>query len=187
VALQAYVLASGPSLTPEQIRRVRDQAGLKIAVNSTIFSAPWSDICFALDHHWWQHYHEQVKALPCERWSSSGNCAPFGVQIVKKNRPDEPLIDGVAGNNSGTQAAEFAYLRGADEIILLGVDCKRHNGKAHHHPDHPEPMTNPTRTQHWAADWARFCRLVDVPVINCSPICELDCFEYRDLRAVCGD
>lgn len=182
VTKRAFVLASGPSLTAEHLEAVRRQPGLKIAVNSTIFSAPWADICFAADHHWWAMYHQQVKALPCERWSFSQNCAQFGARIVKKNPKRQPLTDGVAAGTSGTAAAEFAYLRGADEIVLLGVDCKV-TDKTHHFGDHPEGLSNPkpNALATFAAEWRDFAAHNDVRLINVSPICELDCFEYMTL------
>ena len=184
---RAFVIASGPSVTAEALELVRAAEGLKIAVNSSIFSAPWADICFAMDNSWWHRYRNEVKALPCERWSSSLNCGKYGVKVVKKNPRNAPLVDGVSGNNSGAQAAEFAYLRGADEIILLGVDCKSHEGRAHHHEDHPKPMSNPVRTDHWSEDWARIVSLLDARIINTSTICDLDCFEYRRIEDICGD
>ena len=183
--MRAFVIASGPSVTPEDLTVVKRQPGLKIAVNSSIFSAPWADICFAMDQGWWKVYHEQVKRLTCERWSSSSNAGQYGVQRVKRNRKNSPIKDGVSGSNSGLQACEFAYLRGADEIILLGVDCKVHEGRAHHHPDHPAPMTNAKNTRNWGSDWACALKRMDARVINTSPICELECFEYADLRTAC--
>jgi len=182
VALRAFVLASGPSLTTEQIEWARKQDGLKIAANSTIFSAPWADICFAADHNWWARYHEQVKALGCERWSFSQNCAQFGVRVVKKNHKDKPLIDGVSAGTSGTAAAELAYLRGADEIYLLGVDCKV-TDKSHHHGDHPDGLSNPqpNALRRFGEDWQNFADHNDVRLINLSPICDLECFEYRTI------
>lgn len=178
--MRAFVLASGPSLTAEQIEWVRVQDGLKVAVNTTIFSAPWADICFAADHTWWKRYHEEVKQFPCERWSFSLNCHPFGVRVVKKNPTSKPLIDGVSAGTSGTAAAELAYLRGADEIYLLGVDCKV-TDKSHHHGDHPRGMSNPqpNALKRFAADWNNFAKHNDVRLVNLSPICDLDCFEYR--------
>lgn len=185
--MRSFVLASGPSLTPEQIERVRTAEGEKIAVNSTIFAAPWADVCFAMDHHWWKQYGEQVKPIGCEMWTSSPNSTQFGPRLVKKNKPDGPLTDGVAGNNSGTVAAELAYLRGADEIVLLGVDCQLVDGKAHHHADHPSPLKNPVRTEHWAESWGRFLKHNDVRVINCSPVCNVEGFEYMTLGEYLGD
>lgn len=175
-------MASGPSLTAEQIEWVRNQDGLKIAVNSTIFSAPWADICFAADYHWWKYYHRKVKQLDCERWSFSQNCAEFDVRVVKKNPRNEPLIDGVSAGTSGTAAAEFAYLRGADEIYLLGVDCKT-TDKSHHHGDHPEGLSNPHERAllRFGEDWKNFAAHNDVKLVNLSPICDLDCFEYRTI------
>ena len=183
--MRAFVIASGPSVAADDLAFVKRQSGLKIAVNSSIFSAPWADICFAMDHVWWRTYHNQVKQLKCERWSSSVNCAQYGVQIIRKNRMDAPVKQGVSGNNSGLQACRFAYIRGADEIILLGVDCKHHEGRAHHHPDHPAPMTNATKPGKWGEHWKIVLERMDARVINTSPICELDCFEYADLRAAC--
>jgi len=183
--MRAFVIASGPSVTADDLAFVKRQPGLKIAVNSSIFSAPWADICFSMDNSWWKRYGNDVKRLKCERWSSASNAAQYGPQIVKRKRRDSPIKGGVSGSNSGLQACEFAYLRGADEIILLGVDCKHFEGRAHHHPDHPAPMKNANKPEKWGSDWERVLAKMDAKVINTSPICEVDCFEYADLRAAC--
>ena len=95
------------------------------------------------------------------------------------------------GQNSGFQALNIAYLRGADPIILLGFDMKRGpKGESHHHGDHPAGLNNPPglNDPNWGAwrDWfdgaaAQLAAAVRT-VINCTPGSALDCFPKMDLE-----
>jgi len=179
--LRAFVLASGPS-GGEHLDLIKAATGLKIATNSTIFKAPWAHICFAMDQTWWRQYGHEVKKISCERISSSSMSARYGASLIPRRPKSKPVKDGVSGNNSATCAAELAYIRGAREIILVGVDCTADGKRNHHHDDHPEPLKNRIRTREWLDDWKRFITLNDVRVVNTSPLCEADFFEYADIR-----
>jgi hypothetical protein len=186
-----FVLASGPSLTPEDLTRVwkewNEERCTVIAVNSTIFSAPWADILFALDHHWWKRYGAQVADLPCERLTSSQNSLQFGPDLIPK-RPGQFMADGgVVGQNSGQVAVEIARLRGATEIVMLGVDFCHVDGKTHHHGDHPGGLGNadkPHRWLHYFEGLAGCLKERGVRAINCSPYYPGEGFERMTLEAL---
>ena len=186
-----FVLGSGPSLTPEVMTRVwmewNAERCTTIATNSTIFSAPWADVLFALDHHWWKQYADKVKDLPCELLTSSKNALPFGPELIQK-KPGRFMADGgVVGQNSGHVAAEIAAMRGADQIVLLGIDCCHVDGKAHHHPDHPNGLGNadkPHRWVHYFDGLAAELKKRRIRAINCSPHYPGEGFERMTLEAL---
>lgn len=176
--MTTFVLASGPSLTPEDIETVRLTGSKVIAVNSTIFSAPFADICFGIDVKWWRHYHERVKTLGCRMVSSNGGCKGFGVEIIP--------IQG--GENSGHKAIRLADVEGEKEIVLLGFDCK--NAHMHHHGDHPPPMKKARTAENWIPAFnglARNMSEAGVRIINCTRDTALDCFERMTLETYLGD
>lgn len=192
-----FVLCSGPSLAPEDIERVRLEQGkgaTVIAVNSTIFSAPFADICYAWDHKWWGKYHEQVKALGCRMMSAASNTKKYGTEIVGREPNCEGLgkNGGLGGNNSGHQAINLAAALAdpkADEIVALGFDCTHFEGMAHHHGDHPKPLSNAPNTQKWrqpAVKLAQDLKKRGIRVTNCSPKTILKCFPVMTLEQYLG-
>lgn len=185
-----YVLASGPSLTQADIERVRleHEAGRAVvaAVNTTIFSAPWADICYAWDHKWWSRYHAEVKKLGCRMISAASNTKKYGIEIVGR----EPNCDGMGkngglgGNNSGAQCINYAALH-TNEVVVLGFDCTHVEGKAHHHDDHPKPLSNAPNTHKWrqpAVKLAQDLKKRGIRVTNCSPKTALTCFPVMTLE-----
>ena len=186
-----FVLCSGPSLTPEDIELVRlerlaDRARV-VAVNSTVFSVPFADVCFGWDHTWWKTYGERVK---CRKVSTSVNCATYGVEIVKGG-PGAFNENWVCGNNSGHRAITYAYTQAAKpvELVLMGFDCQHVDGRAHHHADHPAPMGNAENPHKWAraaVNLADGLRDAGAVVTNCSPLTALDCFPVMTLEKYLG-
>lgn len=192
-----FVLCSGPSLTPEDIERVRleqEKGATVIAVNSTVFSAPFADICYAWDHKWWAKYHAEVKKLGCRMMSAASNTSKYGTETVGR----EPKADGLGkngglgGNNSGAQAVNLAALMmdpKEDEIVTMGFDCQHVEGKAHHHDDHPKPLSNAPNTHKWrqpAAKLAQDLKKRGIRVTNCSPKTILKCFPVMTLEEYLG-
>jgi len=184
--LDAVVLASGPSLGFDNYRDVKtiaDKDCLIIAVNSTIFDAPFADICFGMDQGWWQHNHKAVKKLPCRRVSSNTAASKWGCEIIPVKDPKHS-----DGCNSGCKAIQLAAREGAREIVLLGFDCQHTGGKAHHHKDHGHDMSNANRTDTWRTHFAMLANALKgrVNVINCSQETALTCFPRMTLEVYLG-
>lgn len=177
------VLASGPSLTAKDIGIVK-QSGVKtIAVNTTIFAAPWADICFALDQQWWNEYQPFVEKLGCRKVTSNPGARNRGIEVVAQH--SDPYMPGKAcGKNSGHKAITLAILEGATEIILLGFDCMA-NG--HHHSPHPDRLgSGATRGSFeiWRRDFSALAEAGHgVRIVNCSRETTLTCFPRQPLEA----
>ena len=90
------------------------------------------------------------------------------------------------GGNSGYQAINLAYLWGAKQIVLLGLDCSpSKEGKAHWFGQHGPQLTQRQPFDLWqdkfpalAQDLAR----EGVPVLNASRETALRCFERVKLE-----
>jgi len=195
------ILASGPSQNAadiEAVRAVRAETGLRvIAINNQSFAAPWADILYSHDGSWWKTYSNPVdypdesriiRAWPGERlcWDDFG--IPYGARPVPRERSDDGLgLTGVrSGCNSGYQAMNLAFLRGARLIIGTGFDMQWTGGKRHNHADHPAPMGNfsagmPALCRRKFATIAGPLRKHGVRVINASRETALDCFERLPL------
>lgn len=169
--------------------------GTVVAINNTIKLAPWADIHYACDAKWWRHYRRDPEFAPilqgfageriCLR--APGIDAPEGVTALSYGNGEGLGRDVLnTGSNSGYQAINLAYLRGARRIVLLGYDMQATGGRNHWHPDHPARMGN------FGATMASLCapkfsplaqdlHREGVRVINCSRQTALQCFERMPL------
>lgn len=184
-----FVLASGPSLQSEEIERVRlerESERCKVIVtNSTIFKAPFADACYAWDLKWWQEYHHRVPG-GCKRLSARPALSQYGVEWVRWIDPISDLC--MSGHSGGHHAIGYAYLQGATEIVSIGFDCRHHEGKAHHHEDHPEPMSNAKYPHNWLPTAkALVKKLKSVRMVNCGRYAKEMGMERMSLDMLLGE
>lgn len=186
-----FCLASGPSLTPDDVDAVRGR-GTVLAINDTIKLAPWADVHYACDVRWWQTYARlpEVQTFGGKRvcLKCPGMEPPDGVE-PQEWRDGAGLGTEIihTGSNSGYQAINYAYLQGARTIVLLGYDMQLTDGKTHHHGDHPAGLNNPNART--LANWVpKFRKLAQdlrdrgVRVINCTRATALRCFAQMPLE-----
>ena len=113
--LTVFCIASGPSLTAEQVaavKKLRDERGgdrVKVIVINTSFRlAPWADILFAMDKAWWDQYGQEARAI------FNGQMLAFSLQA--KGVEKAPIQ---RCNNSGAGAICLAAKMNPAKIILL--------------------------------------------------------------------
>lgn len=174
----AVCLASGPSLTPEDIAMVKewrdaDSSRYVIVVNTTFRAAPWADELYAMDRKWWNAHLAEVKSTFTGKLSTPLN----GVHAAQHVTHDK-------GKNSGYGALALAILRGAKRIILLGYDAQHTDGKTHWHGDHPEGLGSAGSVARWPSDFERAQRQYAgrVEIINASRQTALTCFQRMALE-----
>jgi hypothetical protein len=180
-------IASGPSLTPEDVEAVRGRARV-IVVNTSYQIAPWADVLYAADAKWWK-WHRGAPTFAGRKYSITKESARWpGVVVLARGASSGLSHDPsrlCLGANGGYQAINLAVLLGASRIVLLGYDMAIGlDGKEHWHADHPNPTRSPYQTFR-----AAYPTLVEpltaagVEVINCSRRTALNCFP----RAVITD
>lgn len=191
-------MASGPSLTPEDVAYVRGKARV-IVTNRTYQMAPWADVHYGADAKFWKWMAngdmgmkdgpEQLRTFAGLRYSLEREAAKFGVSILQFTGESGLELRPFAlrtGANSGYQAINLAVLLGAVRIILLGYDMHDGpHGKTHWH----SPYKYPSRHQ-----YAKYLRLfptlveplnaAGVEVVNCTPGSSIHCFPKKSLRDV---
>lgn len=188
--VECVCLGSGPSLTAEDIETVRKwrdgfSLGRFVVVTNTTFrSALWADVLFAMDGKWWN-------AKPGDSGFTSFALeakATFKGRLVTASQSYKThkieFSRHVTFGNTGAGAIHWAYHNGARRIILLGYDCQKTGGKAHHHGDHPKPLYNALTMSSWPD---QFKRLADAlkgkaEIINCSRETALKCFPRMPLE-----
>lgn len=182
------VLASGPSLTAEDIERTKGL--VTIAVNQTIFSAPHADYCYAYDDKWWVEYGDEVKKLQCNRITCSIKAHTLGAVRIPKTSAKEFDGTSVMGTSSGHHGICYAIMLGAKKIILLGFDCQHTDGKRHHHADYPKGFGNADRPERWIKEHeilAESAKKLGVKIINSTRQTALTCYEQMPLDEALND
>lgn len=189
-----FILASGASLTREDVERVKGQN--VIAINDNYKLAPWADIIYACDPQWWGWHMDDVKSFKGrkitqdESWNDypdlKSQAIGLGVEfyhsIAGGGIDEESLYQGC---HSGIQAINLAYLLGAKEIYLLGYDMQKTNGKDHWfgaHPNNAAPEWS-KRLKHYEPV-ARDAKRLGVEIINCSRETALTCFDRKTIDEV---
>jgi hypothetical protein len=172
-------LASGPSLTLEDCKKVAAVGIKTIVTNCTFEMAPWAEVVFAVDFKWWERYHLKVP--------SSAECWTTSRQAVRDFSVKH--FDSLPPQNSGQQAIKLAAYFGARRIILLGYDAQLTGGKTHHHGDHIPGLGNPNANKcaMWRVQFARIAqhyRSQKIEIINCSRKTALSCFPIATLEDV---
>lgn len=201
------VAATGPSLTTDVAARVRkarwpEKRVRVVAVNDAFRLLPHADALYACDNRWWEAHIAAVRdGFFGERWTthedgpSSGNCKDempedWGIRCVRGKASegfsrDPALIH--YGSNSGFQALNFALLRGATKVILVGFDMRVVNGKRHFFGDHPAPLSNSTTYSSFIRHFETAAKHCAVPIVNATPGSALNCFPKVSLDDALAD
>jgi len=178
--LQAVCLASGPSLTPEDVETVRvwrQSGGLVIVSNTTFRMAPWADAVFAMDRKWWEFHYEEVREKFAGRRLTTadlgGKCEVEKLKIQSYR-------------NSGAGCVSVAVAEGAKSVVLVGYDCAKDDGKTHWHGSHPVGLSDARTINVWPLIFDRMAKEMKrkgVRVVNASRRTALTCFERVELSA----
>ena len=173
-------LASGPSLIPEDIEAVR---GLTTVVTNTTFRAvPWADALFGFDAPWWNLYIDEVRKV------FAGRKFCQSTSIIRKDIECARAFPGFRSfGNSGANAIALAVCAGARRVVMLGYDGGLRPGvPAHHHGDHPKPLSNCHSAPRWSAQFenlSRHAKKRGTEVINVSRETNLTCFPRQSLES----
>lgn len=92
----------------------------------------------------------------------------------------DPNVNHVRGNNSGTQALNFAVNLHPSRIILLGYDMRYTGSKSHFHDHHITPTASKVYPELFIPSMeslAKEIKHLKIDVINCSLGSSLECFK----------
>lgn len=189
VGQTAVVIATGPSLTAEDVDYCRGKARV-LAINDAYRLAPWADALYACDPKWWT-WHKGVPSFTGPKWSLqhsawNGLSVKFpDVQLLRKTGADGLERDPTglrSGDNSGFQAVNLAYHYGVSRIILLGFNMQLKKGRSHWFGDHPNKQQSPyPRFRQKFATLVKPLAKSGVQVVNCSRDSVLECFPKAEL------
>lgn len=140
---------------------------------------PWADALYGHDLPWWKIYEKKVR----EVFKGALIGAAFKWRDIERH--PVPMYQ-----NSGCGAISYAVSRGATRIILIGFDCQKTGGKAHHHGDHPPSLGNAKSMSKWAPLFSKLAvdmKRRGVEVLNASRETALQCFPRIDLEMALAD
>jgi len=124
-----------------------------------------------MDSCWWQVYGKDVQnTFKGEQFTYTD-----GVRQAKRARIPRAY-------NSGAGAILLAQELGAAEVILLGYDGGKTNGKAHWHKDHPNGLGNAGVSDKWPDQFNQLRALLKVPVVNCSKTTAITAFRTSPIE-----
>lgn len=191
-----FIIASGPSLTKKDIDSIKGQN--VICINDNYRIAPWADVLYACDPHWWEWHKDKPEflAFKGEKWTQCSNWNKEQIEVFKRlgvNWIESKNLPGLStdpsyihqGSNSGIQAINLAYHWGAKRIVLLGYDMQPTGGKSHWHGDHPNGVRS---------CWHNWLKLYDkvaehanelgLEIINATRETALTCFPRVSLESI---
>jgi hypothetical protein len=180
--VKVVCLASGPSLTPEDVQAVKEWRGegrLVYVANTTYQAAPWADVLFAMDGKWWCVHYDEVRETFAGELTTTANVVRE--KLVK--------VDITQYRNSGANCISLAVKRGAKEVVMLGFDCMPDQGVTHWHGSHPPGLSDAKTIKVWPLIFDRLAKDMKrkgVRVVNASRRTALKGFERVNLEDAIG-
>lgn len=168
------ILASGPSLTQEQVdivKAAKDDgrlSGVGAVSNVALDFAPWADFIASHDSNWWRHNPTALElGMP-----------KFCRMRVRGVETFVPSLH--HGCNSGFFAMEIAWKTfNAKKLILLGFDMHG----SHYFGPHPDCLRN-TPPARFEMHIRQFDSWKGPEVVNCTPDSSLKKFTFRPLSSI---
>lgn len=200
----AVCIASGPSLSDDDVQYVRDiKAAGKCRIfvcNNNYLKVPEADVLFFCDKSFWLWHvlKPEFQAFKGPKITLSNEIGQPDILVMKTG-----MQDGISfhpdmlrtGGNSGYMQVNLAFLYGCKRVILLGYEMapkiiKKDDGteeiKTHWFGDHPQK----TPPSFFGSVAPHFETMVpdlhahNLEVINCSVPSAIECFPKKPLREI---
>lgn len=189
----AVCVATGPSLTTEQVAVVRASGVPVVTVNDAYLMAPFADVVYFADAKWWRWHKDRAEwrsfaGQKATIFTSGNSVDERDVHILRNARRDGLSTNPeeiCTGSNSGYQAINVATLAGASRVILIGYDCKADGKKHHFFGDHPDKTMPPyPMIKGRFASAAEAAKKMGIEIVNATPGSALECFPRGDLASL---
>lgn len=192
------VIAGGPSLNDSQIEQLTlyPENLFIVGVNNAFEICAFLNVLYAADDGWWKHHADRVPQY-MDRFStwdgSSTDKPPFPIDErinYLKGVPGYGFATNtdelVLGGHGGHHAIQIAMHYGCRRILLLGLDMRRLDGKAHWFGDYKDDQFNRRINYDGYLPMmnagAKQAAKRGVEIVNCSSRSALTCFPKQPLR-----
>jgi hypothetical protein len=196
---QAFVLASGPSLSQEICDKIKGRKA--IVINVSFKLAPWAPVWFFTDSSIYERYRDEIAAWPGEVITMSRTAKRELDKRVKRIKgegdPTLPIpLHGFPslchpcirqGRSSGHTAISLAVALGATQIQMLGFDMRFVEGREHHHQEYTGPRDLELYERDFVPGfegWNAAALKAGVRILNCTPGSAVNEFPFADLDEV---
>lgn len=190
----AVCIATGPSLTSDQVEAVRRANVRTIAINdaghpSRTPSATWCDIWYAADQSFWLNYRPESNALKvcaeskCNRRGELFDIVDLFLDLDDAERA-RAYVPGYAlhGGHGGYQCLQLAMSLGATRILLLGYDCQPRGDQTNYFGRKPAHLHKDSPYKAWVQCYDKLVLKEGVKVINCTPGSAIKAYSFADIR-----
>ena len=188
---RVIIMAPGSSLSSAQVKMIKDSGLYTIAIGDAgRVMHPDADVLYHCDARWWEHYEgcpefdgKMKVSLEKTKYENIHNMR----RSPNRNGIDLNFPYIVTGTNSGYQAINLAMYCNPREIILVGYDMKKRDGKYNVIGDHPKAVKRPADFSVYLENMAELRPVLDyldVKVYNCTIDSDLGCFERKELKDV---
>lgn len=181
------IVASGPSLTPEDVAYCRGKAKV-LVVNDNYRLAPWADVLYATDYDFWKWYLPEITATFSGKLLTVDEAAHVRLKIPFIRGEDKPGIskrrDIIHTNdNSGAAAMNVVRHLGAKRILLLGFDMQ--GDGEHWFGRHPKEFCSLHDFERFLANFPAIgadLAAEGIEVVNCTRSTALTCFRQSTIE-----
>lgn len=121
-------IGTGPSLTADRVQVARDKGFRLFVCNNGFKLAPDAELLYAVNGEWWDYYYDEVRALPCQKWTTNRTAADrYGLTWIAERAGDGLSTDPAYihhGHGGGYSLVSMAHRMGARRVLLLGYDLR---------------------------------------------------------------
>lgn len=187
-------IASGPSLTDEDIDYCRLQGWNLATCNLSFRRVPDAKVFYASDTRWWDRYEREALETLRKDCKLFTNCRKSAKHIDRLIKPEcarqgaWPTRKGevTPSGMSGHLLIQAVSWEDPTIIALLGYDHQHTDGLAHSHEDYPKEWPNAAgldqdKTKMYFENTAKEAT---VPIINATRETALTCFERVKLEEI---
>lgn len=173
-------IASGASLTKEDVDYALQNASKVFVVSDVYKIAPKADLLYSCDYQWWNYHRPDFAGRKVTLNAKAAE--QFNLELVRESDQKWSTVEGfvATGGNSGFQCLNLATTMKPDRVILLGYDM--HGG--HFFGNHPKEVDRGSNFERWIDRMNVVAPIIPVPVFNCTPNSALECFPKFDLREI---
>lgn len=185
----AVCIASGPSLTKEDVEYLKDKDCRIYAVKEAILFAPFAHEMYAADGDWWEICKDLWTQFEGEKWTCNLRTAEkynlYHVGVKHDwNWSYNPEIL-ASGGNSGFQVMNKAELDGADRIILMGYNYGHSKNQDKHFFDETHPrFSRLSKYGEWLSRMKKAQQYMTAEFLNATPNSAIDIFPHVNIRDV---
>jgi hypothetical protein len=182
-----YVVGGGPSIADLDVEKLRHKN--IIVTNNAYQLVPWAQYLYFMDagpNTFYDIHKDKLHTFKGQIVTTAHQLSGHKEFIYLPQGKYSLEMDSMhRGSNSGQGAIQLAAKLGAKEIILLGFDMRKVDGKNNYHNEHKQRVRdNLYETDHIpkTETLKPFLDSHGIKVINCTPNSALKCFPIEPLE-----